>query len=466
MGSRESIATRVLRRTFHVTFAAVARLRDNCAPVTPLRSHERSERKDAPTAWLFLLLAVELLLNPDSFKATPAQAEMQVFPSVSVIQSYDSNVWGGPKEFIPAGKKQGDFVSAISPQVQVINKDRRTETEFNAGVAGNLYVSNPELDYVSFNAAVLSDLSGWASQFIEGTRLKVADGFVYTPQPPSFLTGGQPPATADVLLRGIQGVRANTFQNNGSVSSSFDLARGFGLQARYNLGIMRFGQIFTQPTQPTAIPVAYFDTTYHGFSIGPTYRVSPEDTVSINYEPTLNYLSGENTDQSFSTHGVTAQYSKSTPHWAATVRAGAVTLDLDGQVYFSGGLSVAGSYDLTTRIRVDVSRKVIPAFYVGGGANLSDTAGMYIDHKISKLLTLSIGGSYARGTSLPVQAFVYKSYQGTAQVKYKLTRQFTASLSYERDYYSYEFPGVGGAGNSGFSFPRNFVSLSINAIWK
>jgi hypothetical protein len=432
----------------------------------PLRCHERPEGKDASTAWLFLLLLGELVLIYGLLKPGLAQAEMKVLPSVSATQSYDSNVWGGPKEFIPAGKKQGDFVSSISPQLQILSKDHRTETEFNAGVAGNLYVSNPELDYVSFNAAILSDLSGWVSQFMEGTRLKIADSFVYTPQPPSFLTGGQPPATADVLLRGIQGVRANTFQNNGSVSSSFDIARGFGLQARYNLGIMRFGQIFTQPTQTTAIPVAYFDTTYHGFSIGPTYRVSPEDSVSINYEPTLNYLSGENTDQDFTSHALTAQYTKSTPHWSATVRAGAVTLDVDEPVYFSGGVSLAGTYDLTTRIRVNISRNVVPACYLGGGANLSDTAGLYIDHKLSRLLTLSIGGSYGRGTSLPVQAFVYKSYQGTAQLKYKLTRQFTASLSYERDYYSYEFIGFGEGANSGFSFPRNFVSLSINATWK
>ena len=76
------------------------------------------------------------------------------------------------------------------------------------------------------------------------------------------------------LLKKVYFPRLVTFMNNGSVSTSYALARGFGLQASYYLGILRIGQIFVQP-QPSAIPVAYFDTTYHSFSVGPSYRVTP-----------------------------------------------------------------------------------------------------------------------------------------------------------------------------------------------
>ncbi len=426
----------------------------------------RFQRRLLSPAWPTVLpilkcLGAFLLLHP-----MPCHAETDFIPSVTGSQSYDSNVWGGPSSFVPAGKKQYDYVSSLSTQLQYLVKNRQMDTALQAGASGNVYVHNRELDYVSFNAGLFSNLDGWINQFLEGAKLKVANSFVYTPQPPSFLTGGQAPQTADVLLRGIQGARANTFLNNGSVSTSYGLAPGVGLQGRYDVGLIRFGQIFARPTQPTAIPVVYFNTTYHNFSIGPTFSLSPEDAVSVNYEPTLNYLSGSGVDQSFSTQSFAAQYVRATPHWTTTLRAGATTIDVGQNVFFSGAVSVTGNFATTTRIRTTLSRRVTPAFYAGGGATLTDAAGLYIDHKFTRLLTLSINGSHGRGTTVPVNFLKYSSYQGIALLRYQLTRLIDTSLSYEYDHYKYESPAAGGVPASGFSFSRHFFTLSLNATWK
>jgi hypothetical protein len=453
-------------RILRACFALGSRPSLNLAPVIALCWYESSQRPVVPAVRLGILLVAQIISICDRSGQSFVLAETQIIQSVIATQSYDSNVWGGPKEFIPAGKKQGDLLTSISPTIQFLTKNRQMDTVFGAGVSGNLYVYNPELDFVSVNASLFSNLNGWISQFIEGAKLQVADTFVYTPQPPSFLTGGQPPPTADLLLRGIQGVRANTFLNNGSVTGSYLFGRGLGLQVGYYFGMMKFGQIFVQPTQSTAIPVVYFDTTYHSFSVGPAYAVTPADTVSVNYEPTVSYLSGPGGDLSFTTQGLTAQYTRTTTYWSGTIRGGAVTLDLGKAVYFSGGVSLIGNLDPSTKVRVNLSRKVTPAFYAIGGAILSDTAGIYIDHKISRLLTLTLGASYGRGTQIPIDLLTYTSYQGTARLSYKLTRLISTTLSYEYYSYRYDQAGSEGAPASGYSFPRNVVMLSLTATWR
>jgi hypothetical protein len=436
------------------------------AAVMALCRHENNERAilRAFRVALFILSPILGIIGPAA--QSILYADTQFEHSVTASQSYDSNVWGGPKEFVPAGKRQGDLVSSIAPSIRLLTKNRQMDTVLSAGVAGNLYVYNPQLDFVSVNANLFSNLDGWINQFVEGAKLKVANTFIYTPQPPSFLTGGQPPPTADLLLRGIQGARANTYLNNGSVTGSYVFGRGFGVQAGYYIGIMKFGQIFVQPTQPTAIPVAYFNTMYHAFSIGPTYAISPSDTVSVNYEPTLNYLSSPSSDQNFTTQGVTAEYVRTTTYWTATIRGGATVVDTGNNMYFSGGLALKGSIDPSTKLRATISRKVAPTFYLGGGASLTDTYGLYLDHKISRLLTLSIGGSYGKGTTIPVEFLNFTSYQGTAILRYQLTRLISTSLSYDYYYYKYESPAVAGIPASGFSFPRNLVTLSLTATWR
>ena len=173
-------------RTFRASVAMGSRPQIKSAPVIPLWCHERIKPRLSPIAWPVIFLILQGFLGLSLFHPSPSHAEREVVPSVTLSQSYDSNVWGGPSNFTPAGKKHWDYVSAISPQVQILAKNRQMDTAFNAGVSGNLYVYNPELDYVSLNAGVFSNLDGWINQFIEGAKLKVADNFVYTPQPPSF----------------------------------------------------------------------------------------------------------------------------------------------------------------------------------------------------------------------------------------------------------------------------------------
>ncbi len=280
---------------------------------------------------------------------------------------------------------------------------------------------------------MFANLDGWINQFIDGAKLKIADNFVYTPQPPAFLTGGQPPQTADVLLRGIQGVRANTFMNNSSVSGSYGFARNSDFRQVITAVLSSLARFSSSRPSPTAIPVAYFNTIYHNFSVGPTYALTPADIVSVNYEPNLNYLSGQGSDRSFTTQGLTAQYTRTTPHWNATIRGGAVALDSANQVFFSGGLFLA---EASTHPRESEStyQKVTPAFYAAGGATLSDTAGLYVDHKISRLLTLTVGANYGQGTTVPVEVLSYTTFQATALLQYKLTRLISTSLSYEYNY--------------------------------
>ena len=141
-------------------------------------------------------------------------------------------------------------------------------------------------------------------------------------------------------------------------------------------------------------------------------------------------------------------------------------LDTSKDVFFSGAISLTGNIDPSTKIRVNLSRKVAPAFYGGGGATLTDTAGLYLDHKVSRLLTFTAGASYGQGRSVPIDFFTYQSFQGTALLRYQMTRLISTSLSYEYYYIKYESPASGEVPASGYSFPRDLVMLSLTATWK
>src|SRR5687767_14273223 len=78
------------------------------------------------------------------------EGDTKFVPSVTFSQRYDSNVL-----FAPSGSKVGltpwDFVTTASPTIQLLNRNRYAESSLLAGVSGNLFVNNSDLNFVSTN---------------------------------------------------------------------------------------------------------------------------------------------------------------------------------------------------------------------------------------------------------------------------------------------------------------------------
>jgi len=393
-----------------------------------------------------------------------AHADTKIIPSISALERYDSNVFISPSEFIPAGKKRWDLVTSVVPQVDVQTKGRQITSDVYAGVSGNVFINNPELNFISVNAGGLVNLDGFVGQYIRGLKLQIADNFFFTPEPPSFITGIKPQATQDPFARGVVATRANTYTNTGLVAAQYPLSHTVGIAGTYTNSIFKVGQIFTAPAAtPGAVPISFFNTFYQTWSLGPSIRLTRSDTMNIKFQRTSSDLSRPGTSQTFSSFaadGFAVEYRKATPEWTATVSGGATVLEQAGVSFFSGQLTFTGAVDPSTRMRVSISRQVAPAFFGAGAAYISTAATASIERRLSKVLSLTGNANYGVNETTPVNILTFHSFTGAVGIKYAVTRTVSTSLSYDYMHFRINQPGLN------LLTDRSFVSFTINALWK
>ncbi len=410
---------------------------------------------------LALLLLEGLSHHPD-FQVPDAGAETQIIPSVTFSERYDTNVFRVPEARLP-GRRLWDFTTSVTPEVQILNKFHQADTTIKAQVSGNHFVNNPELNFVSTNVRLYSNLDGWVQQYVRGASLQISDSFRFTPEPPAFLTGTQPEPTAqrsDLLVRGIQAARANTYTNAASARGSLPVTRRLSLRGDYSFSLFRVGSTLADPGGS----LAFFSTNLHDWSVGSAYRLTRADHVSLNYRTTEMSLSGAGLSAGFTARGVAAEYARLARDWTATLTGGATHLEEGDRVYFTGSVAVTAEYDASTHLRAAVSREIAPAFFgtgiSTGGALVSTSGGVSVDRKLSKLLIFTGSANYAVNQTAPVDLRTYTSYRVSLLFTYQATKNIVTSLSYA--YTSFAISGLGDT----YQVDRNVVMLSVTGVWR
>src|SRR5262245_14850243 len=108
---------------------------------------------------------------------SPAQAETQFTPSVTLSERYNSNVWNTAKNRMPQGGQYWDFVTRLGADFTILNKSRLGDTRVRAGADGNTYAYNTDLSYASGAVLASSDLTDWAQELVPGLQLRISDSF-------------------------------------------------------------------------------------------------------------------------------------------------------------------------------------------------------------------------------------------------------------------------------------------------
>jgi uncharacterized protein (PEP-CTERM system associated) len=96
---------------------------------------------------------------------TSVWAQTIIIPTLSVSETYDSNVFYTPKTLLSPGLKADDFMTTVIPQVNFAHAGPRVNGSFSVGASITKYVNNPSLDYTGINAAGQLDLKRWANSF-------------------------------------------------------------------------------------------------------------------------------------------------------------------------------------------------------------------------------------------------------------------------------------------------------------
>jgi hypothetical protein len=403
---------------------------------------------------MLILLAISTTIGLGS----PVHAETHYIPVVNLSQRYDSNIFYFPKEFLPPDAQQWDFVTSLSAGLKVLNTSRLGNTEFQGFVNGNVYAHNTNLSYASTYLNGSTDVSSWIQELLPNAQLRLSDRFLYTPEPPAFLTGGKIGET-DLLARGIQGYRANTFSNRLSAEGGYSISRSVGLKTTYAYSVRRTGTAFVPGT-----PFTFFDTTAHDVAAGPTYRFDNGDTLFVRY----NYMASASDPSeaasgqpsfTFTAHTLQPEYIAAIVRgWTATISGGATLVEeAQNKTFFSGRFALTNDFDRRTRASISVSRQATPAYFGTGGALISNVAQAYLSHNLSRVIILTVSGNYALNESTTGPTFRIETIYGSAVLDYNLTRSTKVSLSQE--YGTYNITDTP-------NFDRYATTLTLTTEWK
>ena len=380
-----------------------------------------------------------------------AYGETKWIPSLSLSERYDSNVFFAPGSLVP-GAKLWDFVTAATPSIAVEHKGRPVEGTLTASASGNVYMNNSGLNYVSTNVGLDLNMNELVGRLLPGTTLRVTDSFLYTPQPPAFLTPQLGPG-ANPYVIGIQAFRANSSSNSGSVAGTYRWLPSTDLETSYTNSLIRFGSTFVSGTQSTLL-----NSNLQRVTGGFTFRISARDTTNLLYQ----YSEARyEVFPSFTTHGVSVSYTRLlTPSATLMVGGGPTVVNPGNSLNYTGTASLSWRATQADTLRVLYTRAFAPSFFLTASALVSNTVTGTVTHQLGERLNLTASANYAQSESVPTQVLSFRSFGASASVNYQLTRWISASVAYDYSDFRNQFQG------QSFAFDRNVATLSLKGSWR
>jgi hypothetical protein len=247
--------------------------------------------------------------------------------------------------------------------------------------------------------------------------------------------------------------------------ASYPLTASFSIHGDYGHSLFRVGKILIE--QDASVPVVFFNTNFQRWSVGPSYHVSRDSQLSVNFQTTQadfkdksTVQTGQSIDQSITARGVEAEYVTTKKHWSAAASGGATFLEQGGSAFFSGKVVISRDFETATRLSLNLSRQLAPAFFATGGALISTTVGATVDHRLGDSFFVIGSANYAVNKATPVEVARFESYSGSVTINYTGWRDVTPSLSYQHTQFEASGPGFG------FVVHRSAAIFSIVARWK
>jgi hypothetical protein len=162
----------------------------------------------------------------------------------------------------------------------------------------------------------------------------------------------------------------------------------------------------------------------------------------------------------YNTQELWANYTRIMPEWTATVRGGVTLIEPASQAFPSAVLSITSNPERSTSIRLDLSRRAAPSFFIVGGATISNVAQVEVTQRLSKRFSLRGSFSYGYNEVVPMKTVKFENLNAVAGMNYRLSRNTSLDLFYSYNDFKLTQPGVP------FDVLRDVVMLSLTAQWK
>jgi len=382
---------------------------------------------------------------------SPAFAGVTITPALTVSESYTSNAF-----FAVAGTRS-DFSTTVSPELRAEYKGRPLEGDLYGVFSVTSFANNPSLNYASSSGGLNLSLDQLIGRLDKRARLQVSENVNYTPDLPAFViaAGGFNP-----FASGIKPQRIRTFSHTATASGGYALTPRVNLQGFYSYSFINFGSSFGVPqgVQVTSQPL--FRTTVHSAGGGPSFTVSPTDSLSLNYTYSKAEFNG-GALPGYETQGGTVGYSHQfSPNLRGSSSAGVSKVSTSKRVSIVGDVS-ASWQERNTTTAFTFSRQILPSFAVAATSLVSNNLSVSVSQQLTELLTAAIAASYARSSSSEASTdLLFESYSASLSLSRPITRWLSGSFSYGHSNFTQEFGGVSS------SFHNDQVTVSLRAVWR
>lgn len=441
---------------------------------------------------------------------TSVLAQTIIIPTLSVSETYDSNVFYTPKTLLSPGSKPEDFSTQVTPQINLAHSGPLVSSSLAVGANITRYVNNPSLDYTGINATGQLGLRNWANSFSQRiSALSIQGTYQFTPSLGAF---GASPSGALGSGYGATGInspvevglitnRVSMHNINLGITGGYILSRTTTLTSTYNYTKLTFGK------QSGGVNNQLFDTDGHTASTTLATRISPTDTVGTTASMSHFSQSGNSGggSGSFTTLSGTMSWSKSwTQRLSSSISGGGiVTLPIDSTVpgqsvpvqfaptgsvtmsysSVSEGLRAAGStlgpFDSMPRLAGNLAAgkvlasgaysvatsynfSVFPSYALGAGPMKTHVIGVNATGGVTSKLTALGGVNYSHGTtSSPGSSF--DTLGATAGANY-LLGPVLVNLTYSWLYFSSSSDQAAQAAQTqnDYAFSKKMVILSLS----
>jgi hypothetical protein len=442
-------------------------------------------------------------------------AQTIVVPTLSVTETYDSNVFYAPKSQLQPGSKPEDFYTQVTPQINVAHAGPLVTGSLSAGALITRYLENHNLDYTGVNAAGQMNIKGWANKLSQRiSSLAITGIYQFTPSSSAFGasaggvgTGYGTTTITTPVNAGIITNRVSTHSYNLGISGGYTLTRTTTLTSSYNYTRLTFG------SQSGGLNNQLFDTVGHQAMTALRTKLTATDTVGTS--ATMTHFQQEQStasgSSSFTTITATGNWTRmwtqrlntslsgggiatlprNTGIPGETIKAGVAPTATATLSYtsFSESLRAVGSsapdsfagpsapgpfYGLPTlagtltsggifppgqfTAALSYNFSVFPSYAIGAGPTKTHVVGANVTGGITSKLTGQLGMNYAHGsTNAPLNR--YDTVGLTAGARY-LFGPVLANLTYNWLYFSTASAPTPGSINE-TAFSKKMVMLTF-----
>lgn len=381
----------------------------------------------------------------------PAFAGVTITPALSVSETYYTN------PFFAVGGTRSDFATTVSPQLRAQYQGRPLEGELHGNFSVTSFANNPSLNYAASSGGISLNLNQLIGRLSQRARLQVSENVNYTPDLPAFVIAA---AGFNPFASGIKPQRIRTFSHTANATGSYALTSLVDLQGSYSYSFINFGSAFSVPQGVVVTSQPLFRTTFHSVGAGPSFKLSPTDSLSLSYSYSKAQFNG-GALPGYETQGGSVGYNhRFSANLTGSTSAGLSKVSTSKRVSIVSDVS-ASWQERNTTTQISFSRQILPSFAVAATSLVSNNLSVSVSHQLTELLTAAIAAGYARSSSTDASTdLLFESYSASLSLNRTITRWITGSFSYGHGNFTQEF------GGQTSSFHNDSVSVSLTVVWR